>query len=72
MSNSKINMDVEYKLKRIAENLYLDQKEKEKLFQMYNRSSPENRDSIVDEILEESKIRNVGVRHGIKQRLRSA
>lgn len=68
----KINMDVEYKLKRIAEDLWLNQDERDKLFQMYLNSDPVNRDYIVDDIKRQSEIKSIEIRQDLKQRIRKS
>lgn len=65
-------MNVEFKLKRIAENLWLNQNERDKLFEIYNNSYINTRDSIVDEVLEKSKIRSIEIRHDLRQRIRKS
>jgi hypothetical protein len=70
MSKSTINPNIEYKLKRIAENLFLNQNERDKLFQMYINSEEDERDSIVNEIFKQSTIESIKIRHDLKQRIR--
>jgi hypothetical protein len=41
-----MDVNIEYKLKRVAENLFLDQNERDKLFEIYPNSNPEIRDII--------------------------
>lgn len=65
-------MDVEYKLKRIAEDLWLNQDERDKLFQMYLNSDPVNRDYIVDDIKRQSEIKSIEIRQDLKQRIRKS
>jgi hypothetical protein len=68
----EINMDVEYKLKRIAENLFLNPAERDKLFQIYLNSDPLERDAIVDDVKRRSEIRSIEIRHDLKQRIRNS
>lgn len=44
---TKINIDSEYRLKRISEHLYLERWEKDRLFRMYENSNPDTRDIVL-------------------------
>lgn len=67
-----MDIEIEYKLKRIGENLFLNLDEKDKLFEMYRNSNPDTRDGIVNEIEKQSKVKDISVLHELKQRIRKS
>jgi hypothetical protein len=67
---SNIPIETEWKLRRIAADLWLDQDEKGKLIEIYNNSSVEMRDIIVAELEAECKLPNYEVRYNLRDKLR--
>jgi hypothetical protein len=59
-------------LNRIAENLWLNQAEREKLFRMFDNSNSAERDAIVREIELASQTKSIEVRNNLKQRIRNS
>jgi hypothetical protein len=66
------NIQTTYRLNRIAENLWLNQAEREKLFRMFDNSNSAERDAIVREIELASQTKSIEVRNNLKQRIRNS
>ena len=66
------NIQTTYRLNRIAENLWINQAEREKLFRMFDNSNSAERDAIVREIELASQTKSIEVRNNLKQRIRNS
>lgn len=67
-----MSLEAESRLRRIMNNLFLENWEKDKLVKMYDNTDPVKRDYILNEIEHESESRNFEVRRRLRQIIRDS
>ena len=61
-----MDLDIQYKMRRIGENLFVSQQEQQKLYEIYKSGNPFLRDDFISSLESQSKTSNYEVRRKLK------